>query len=539
MPRATVTRDMMQYHVPVIQSAPALAVGQTPRQWSDAAELLKESLGERGAIRRGEGEYEMGDLDAAVGRMIAVGAAQHPITHPGPQIWRNAMESPNWSAATNLFVLRGLFFHWASTGVSHRIIAAVASLLLTSTLAHSQTSVTTYHYDVLRTGWNQTETVLTPQNVATSLVQQFTVQLDGRVDAQPLVVPGVKVQGDPNAGTHDVVYVATQNDTVYAIDPTRGTVLKTNHLGTPVDTPTGCGDTPAVGINSTPVIDLSTNTIYVIAYTAGTPPQYTIYALDLSTLNPQTNPLIIPQQVSASHALVGGGKPFLFQPTYQRQRPGLLEANGNIYAGFSSFCDFNGFNSRGWVLGWQASTLTPLPANQLNDTQSVTGYPFYLSSVWMSGFGLASDASGSIYFATGNTTGDTYDPISNISESVVKLSSDLTTVQGLFTPTDSRYGISVLNGTTPGNSIDNDFGSGGVLLLPDQQGSASHVAVAAGKVGQMYLLNRDNLGGTLAEAVGPGNSGLLQTVGIGATERAPLSCVAGRERQLELDRSVA
>ena len=106
--------------------------------------------------------------------------------------------------------------------------------------------------------------------------------------------------------------------------------------------------------------------------------------------------------ISASHTLTNGAL-FAFNATYQRQRPALLESNGNVYAGFGSFCDYAGSNSRGWLLGWQSGNLTPLPANRLNDMLFTSPDTFFLSSIWMSGYGLAADSSGNIYFVTGNS----------------------------------------------------------------------------------------------------------------------------------------
>jgi hypothetical protein len=327
--------------------------------------------------------------------------------------------------------------------------------------------------------------VLTPANVNSASFGLLTeVKLDDQVDAQPLVVPGVIITAGNNQGTHDVVYVVTGNDTVYAIDPSAGTVLLSQSLGTPVHMPLGCNNNgPNVGIDSTPVIDTSTNTLYVIAYTQdSTGPAYRLHALDLGSLTDK----VTPQIITGSHTL-SDGTSFVFNATYQRQRPGLLLANGNVYAGFGSFCDFSANLSRGWLLGWNAASLAPLSGNQVFDTQATSPNSFFLSSIWMSGYGLAVDDSGNVVFVTGNSdpSGTTYDGVSNIQESVIKVSSDLTTVVDLFTPSDQASL----------DQNDSDFGSGGVLVLPDQPGSLPHLAVAAGKDGHMYFMNEDKLGG--------------------------------------------
>jgi hypothetical protein len=364
--------------------------------------------------------------------------------------------------------------------------AVVLAAALVGVNALAQTSVTTYHYDTYRTGWNQTETTLTPANVGSSAFGLLhNVALDDQVDAQPLVVPGVLITAGTSQGAHDVVYVATEGNTVYAIDAHSGAILLSPNFGTPVQYPTGCGNNgPNVGINSTPVIDPSSKTLYVIIYTQDPTlgPTYRVHALDLGSLTDK----VTPQLVSASHTL-SDGSTFNFNATYQRQRPGLLLANGNVYAGFGSFCDFNANLSRGWLLGWNTGTLTPLAANRVNDIQPSSPNNFFLSSIWMSGYGLALDDSGDILFVTGNSdySGTTYDGVTNIQESVVKVSSNLTTVLDLFTPSNQS---SLDQGDT-------DFGSGGVLVLPDQPGSISHMAVAAGKDGNMYFMNEDHLGG--------------------------------------------
>ena len=352
-------------------------------------------------------------------------------------------------------------------------------------LAWCQTAVTTYHYDNNRTGWNSHETALTPANVnSTSFGLLHKVILDDQVDAQPLLVPGVNITVGIHQGKHDVVYVATEGNTMYAIDAQSGTVLLNPNFGRPVGNPLGCTNNgPNVGINGTPVIDAASNTLYVVMYTQdASGPAYRIHALDLGSLTDK----VTPQLITASHTLTDGTT-FNFNATYQRQRPALLLANGNVYAGFGSFCDLGANHSRGWLLGWSAGSLTPLPGNQLLDTQPNSPHSFFLSSIWMSGYGLAADDSGNIVFVTGNSdySGTTYDGVSNIQESVVKVSPNLTTVVDVFTPSNQAS----LDQT------DADFGSGGALVLPDQPGPIPHLVVASGKVGSMFLMNGDKLGG--------------------------------------------
>lgn len=373
---------------------------------------------------------------------------------------------------------------------SSRVLGMTALVLLWAigpsvSQAAAQASVTTYHNDNNRTGWNHNETILTPTKVSSlSFGLLYNVPLDDQVDAAPLVVSGVNITAGKFQGVHNVVYIATENNSVYAIGVNSGNVFLKTNLGTPVHVPLGCNNNgPNVGINSTPVIDPVANTLYVIAYTQdASGPAYRLHALDLGNLTDK----IPPQLITASHTL-SNGSTFTFNATYQRQRPGLLLANGNVYAGFGSFCDLGANMSRGWLLGWNAASLTPLPANQVFDQQASSPKSFFLSSVWMAGYGPATDDEGNILFVTGNSdpSGTTYDGVTNLQESVIKLNPTLTTVLDLFTPSNQATL----------DEHDNDFGSGGVLVLPDQPGSTPHIAVAGGKDGNLYLLNVDNLGG--------------------------------------------
>ncbi len=355
--------------------------------------------------------------------------------------------------------------------------------------------VTTYHYDNLRSGWNRNETTLTPANVGSSTFGVLSkVVLDEQVDAQPLVVPnqqiiaGTFTLGSP--GTYEVVYVATEANTVYAINSANGAVLAKRTLGTPVQNLLNCGSTASnVGIKSTPVIDMTTKTLYAIAYRliSGTP-TYQLFALNLKDLTDGTPPVT----VAASHKL-SDGTTIKFNATYQQQRPALLESSGvvplglhssgNIYAAFGSFCDNGGTRSRGWVLGWRASKLTPLPANELTNTLAAGS--IFLSSIWMSGYGIAADPTGNLFFSTGNSATGTYDGVHNIQESVAKFDPQLANLLDIFTPSNQNSL----------DAVDDDLSAGGVLLLPPQPGPFPNLAVIAGKRGTMYLLNRDSLGG--------------------------------------------
>lgn len=368
------------------------------------------------------------------------------------------------------------------------------ALLLTSALlptlpvaraAATAIPVTTYHYDDERSGWNRSEQVLAGSNFPATFGVLHTVALDDEVDAQPLLVPAENIAG----GTHDVVYVVTENNSVYGIDANSGAVLLQRNLGTPSLPVSGCTvNGPHVGIMGTPVIDLAKGEIFLIASVAGASPTYQLHALDLTTLADA----VAPVTVAATQTLTDGTT-FVFNAANQHQRPGLLELNGVIYAGFGSYCDFNASVSRGWVLGFKADTLAPLANAKLNDTQATSPTNWFLSSVWMSGFGIAG-AANHVFFTTGNSDCDinvqpekcpsksSYDGVTNIQESVVSMASTLASQDGIF---------------TPGNVFtmdkgDQDLSAGGVMLIPKPIAGLDLAAVA-GKDGRLFLLDRNDL----------------------------------------------
>lgn len=349
--------------------------------------------------------------------------------------------------------------------------------------AQAEVGVTTYHNDNFRTGWNANETTLTQSNVAGGSFKLLqTVTLDEQVDAQPLVVPNVVINGQQ----YTVVYVATENNSVYAIDTATGQVLLKSNLGTPVyytNLPGQCSNNgPNVGISSTPVIDPSSGLLYLVAYTwESNAPVYRIHALSITTLKDAVTPV----EIAASGTL-SNGRAYNFNPMVSRQRAALLLANGTVYAGFASFCDMDASKSRGWVLGWQAGTLGPIASNELTNKRAHSTNNYFLTPIWMSGYGLAANPAGSVYFVTGNSdySGDSYNKVTNIAESAAQMSSDLSTLLSLFTPSDHASL----------DMSDTDFGAGGLMLLPPQPGLHPDIAVAAGKDGNMYMLDADALG---------------------------------------------
>jgi hypothetical protein len=389
------------------------------------------------------------------------------------------------------------------------VVAFLSALLLTQTPSAwaADVDVATYHNNTGRTGWNQQESVLTPATVAGATFKKLsTVAVDEQVDAEPLYVARQTIAGAP----HDTIYVATENDSVYAIDAATGKVLIHRNLGTPVPLsaiPGGCpNNINSVGINSTPVIDMTSRTLYTITFDYETKtPVYWMHALDLATLADKVTRVKI--QASAT---LSNGKTFAFSASTNRQRAGLLLNDGTVYAAFASFCDNIPSLTRGWVLGWKTGTLTSID-KALTNKLATSPQTYFLSTIWMSGYGLAADGFGSVYFVTGNSDPENtaFYP-NNLAESVVKMQSDLTAVQSYFTPGTAATGRAALD------KADNDFGAGGVMVLPTQPGEFPRLAVAAGKVGIMYLMDRSSLGGYTN-----GADNVLQSVNIGVCYCGP------------------
>jgi hypothetical protein len=383
-------------------------------------------------------------------------------------------------------------------------IACLGGLLALGafTARAGEVNVTTYHNDAGRTGWNWRETALTPSKVSSpSFKLLATVQLDEQVDAQPLYVANQKLTG---LGVHDTIYVATENNSVYAIDAKTGRILIHRRFGPPVPLaaiPGGCpNNVHSVGINSTPVIDLSTRTLYVVVFNyINNVPRYFVRALDLATLKDKRTRIPI-----TASAKLSNGTTFDFSGSTNRQRAALLLSNKTVYAAFTSFCDNIPSKTRGWVLGWQTGTLSS-EGKALTNNLATSPQNYFLSTIWMSGYGLAADGFNNVYFVTGNSDPkNTRFYPNNLAESVVKMSPDLTKVKSYFTPGTVATGRAALD------KADLDFGSGGAMVIPPQPGKNGFLTVAAGKVGTMYLMDRMSLGGYTK-----GADKVLQTVDIG------------------------
>jgi hypothetical protein len=366
----------------------------------------------------------------------------------------------------------------------------------------AQTNVTTYHNDIGRTGQNLTETTLNTSNVnATLFGKLFSQPVDGLIYAQPLYLHGITVNG----ATHNVVFVATEHDSVYAFDANSNggtnaaplwqvTLLSTAHgaaagATTVSSNLVGSDISPEIGITGTPVIDPSTGTYYVVSKTyEGSTAVQRLHALDVTSgAEKFGGPVVLTATViGTGNGSVNGS--LTFDPLWENQRPGLLLLNGIVYVGFAAHGDNGPWH--GWILGYNAATLKQTGA--YNASPNGTG-----SGFWMSGEGLAADQLdpvnkpfGRMFVPTGNGDYNATLPYTN-SMDYGDSHLDLDLTNGNPTVTDEF----TTNQQATLNSEDGDIASGGMIVLPNQPGTNPHLAVQAGKAGTLYLLNRDNLGG--------------------------------------------
>ena len=347
---------------------------------------------------------------------------------------------------------------------------------------HSQVAVITQHNDNYRTGQNTSETVLTPSNVnPNQFGKLFTQAVDGYVYAQPLYIPNVTIPGN---GTHNIAYVATEHDSVYAFDADSNSgsnssplwqtsfIDPANGITTVSSQDVSCGDlVPEIGITGTPVIDLSTNTMYVLAKTKENGSFFQrLHALDITTGSEKFGGPVVIQ------ASLQGKK---FDALRHGQRPGLLLQNGMVYIAWASHCDNTPYH--GWVMAYDAQTLQQ---KGVWDSTPFGG----LGGVWQGGSGIAADFLNNVYLPTGNGTFDADRHGPDYGDSIVKLKfSKLGKlhVGDFFTPYDQQYL----------NNSDLDLGSGGVLLIPDRlKTSYPYLLVQAGKEGTIYVINRKHMG---------------------------------------------
>ena len=338
-------------------------------------------------------------------------------------------------------------------------------------------AVYTHKYDNTRQGANVSETILTPTNVtSTTFGKLFTLNVDGYIFGQPLYVPNLTIKG----AVHNVVYVATEHDSVYAFDADSSNntapLWKVSFLVNGATTvPTGdVGSTifPEIGITSTPVIDPVSATIYVVAETKENGNYFhRLHALDLTTgAEKFGGPVPIQASVAGTGTDSVNGT-ISFTSMTHLQRPALTLYNGMVLIGFGSQGDNNTWH--GWMLAYNAATLQQ--AWQFNVTPNGTA-----GAIWMAGGGFAVDAQGGIYFMSANGTFGTNQ---DYGDSFVRMTS-AGVVADYFTP-DTQSTMA---------ADDLDLGAGGALILPDQPGAHPHLIVGAGKDTNIYLVDRDNMG---------------------------------------------
>jgi len=350
----------------------------------------------------------------------------------------------------------------------------------------------TFHNDNARDGQNTNEIVLTTGNVNyKQFGKVFSQPVDGLVYAQPLYVPAVNI---PSQGTHNVVYIATEHDSIFAFDADSvgsGALWQTSLInpGAGVTTVPAqnvelapCQSVgPEIGITGTPVIDPANGTMYLLARTletSGATSTYVqrLHALDITTGGEQPgSPVVISASVAGNGVDSTNGV-VSFDPFLQNSRVSLLLVNGVVYMAWASLCDRLPYH--GWVLGYDESTLEL--------TEVFNSSPnFGAAGVWQGGGGIAADAEGDLYLNTANGRFDI--PAGGVEwgDTILKLNpTSGLTVADYFTPF-SQY---------TDDSEDLDLGSGGVMLLPDQTTGPTHLAVSGGKDGTIYLVNRDNMG---------------------------------------------
>jgi hypothetical protein len=373
-------------------------------------------------------------------------------------------------------------------------IAAVSACLLIFILAliasASATDVVTFHNDIGRTGQNLNETTLTPSNVnSSSFGKLFTMAVDGVIDAEPLYLAGVSIGGT----THNVLYVVTENDSVYAFDADSGTQLWQVSVLLSGESPSGdqgCSQiSPQIGITSTPVIDRSSGphgTIYVVAMSVkGSTYFQRIHALDVMTGQEEFGG---PVAVTAKFPGRGDNSQngyVVFNPKQYAERAGLLLLNKVVYTGWTSHCDSRPYT--GWLIGYSESTLKQTSVLNLTPNGNE-------GSIWQAGSGVASDGT-YIFFLDANGTFDT-------------------TLNSKGFPEHGDYGNAFIKVSTTNNQLavadyftmyntvnesdaDEDFGSGGALVLPpmtDSTGTERYLAIGAGKDSNIYIVDRTNMG---------------------------------------------
>ena len=352
----------------------------------------------------------------------------------------------------------------------------------------ARAQMTTAQYDNARTGAYLNETILRPQNVNQQLFGKlFTLKVDGDIYAQPLFLAGVQI---PGKGRHDVVFVATEHDSVYAFDaygnPStplwQASLLKDGATTVPAREVSCPFTQPEVGITSTPVIDAKSGTLYVLARTKKTRPADKEYHQHLHALAVTTGaekfggPVEIRATVHGSGAGSAGGS-LAFEPLLENPRAALLLSNDMVYLSWGSSCDVGPYH--GWVMAYDARSLKQRAVFNTSPNADDSG-------IWASDTGPAADRNGNVFVATGNGSFDVAKGGQDYGDTLLKLRLDGQSLKpaDYFTPFNAEEL----------DAKDHDLGSGGAMLLPDQSGPHPHLAVIGGKGPMIYVVNRDRLG---------------------------------------------
>lgn len=360
----------------------------------------------------------------------------------------------------------------------------------------SSVNVLTYHNDIGRTGQNLNETILTTSSVnSNSFGKKSFLSTDGLVDAEPLYVSNLKIGGT----THNVVFVATEHDSVYAFDADTFTQLwKVSMLGsgeTTSDPVGGCGQVqPEIGVTSTPVIDVNAGPngiIYLVAMSRNQSTNPVTYIQRLHALDLTTGADIAGSPVTIQASFPGkgagsNGTNVIFNPRQYKERASLLLLNGVIYTGWASHCDAGPYT--GWIIGYNQSSLAQTSVLDITPNGGD-------GAIWMAGAGLAADSSGFIYFLAANGTFD-----DTLNSSGFPENGDYGNAFVKLSTTGNNLAVAdyfTMHNTDAESNADQDLGSGGAMVLPDQKDNAQntwHLAVGAGKDSNMYVVNRDMMG---------------------------------------------
>jgi hypothetical protein len=423
--------------------------------------------------------------------VVAAGTA--PLTYQWQKNSANISGATTASYTTPATVSgdNGATFRVVVTNPVTNITSNPATLTVNPVVTSPGTDVTTYHNDIARTGQNTTETILTQANVnSTTFGLLRNLAVDGRVDAEPLYLSQLSVAGS----AHNVVFIMTEHGSAYAFDSdTSAQLWKVSLLGSGETSSDdrGCGQvTPEIGITSTPVIDRAAGAhgiLYAVAMSKNASTYFQrLHALDITTgAELEGGPVTVQATYPGTGANSSGGQ-VVFDAKQYKERAALLLLNGVVYTSWASHCDFNPYTA--WIMGYNQTSLVQTSVLNLTPNGSE-------GSIWQSGGGLAADPQGNIYALMANGTFET-------------------TLDANGFPNKQDYGNGFVKVSTAGGTLkvadffdmsntvnesggDVDLGSGGAMVLPDlAYGTAStlNLAVGAGKDGNIYLVNRNNMG---------------------------------------------